>query len=190
MSERQVGTALQKLIDARMIKTGNYNADKRDQTMWYAIDINGACITQKCNYHLTKVHNGDSENVRPLPYNKNTDINTDINTYNSVSAPCDENCPADESLRDSAKKVSATRFTPPTVAEVAAYCRERGNAVDAERFCDFYASKGWQVGKNKMKDWRAAVRTWEKRDEQDSNRGGDAFSAVLRREMERMGGKP
>ena len=190
MSERQVGTALQKLIDARMIKTGNYNADKRDQTMWYALDINGACITQKCNPHLTKVHNGDSENVRPLPYNKNTDINTDINTDNSVYAPCDENCPVDDSLRDSAKKVSATRFTPPTVEEVAAYCRERGNTVDAERFCDFYASKGWQVGKNTMKDWRAAVRTWEKRDEQDSNRDGDAFSAVLRREMDRMGGKP
>lgn len=93
-------------------------------------------------------------------------------------------------LREPAKKVSASRFTPPTVAEVAEYCRERGNAVDAERFCDFYAAKGWHVGKNTMKDWRAAVRTWEKRDEQDSNRGGDAFSAVLRREMERMGGKP
>ena len=57
MSERQVGTALQKLIHARMIKTGNYNADKRDQTMWYALDINGACIMQKCNSHLTKAHN-------------------------------------------------------------------------------------------------------------------------------------
>ena len=93
-------------------------------------------------------------------------------------------------LREPTKKVSAPRFTPPTVEEVAAYCRDRGNAVDAERFCDFYASKGWQVGKNTMKDWRAAVRTWEKRDEQDINRDGDAFSSVLRREMERMGGKP
>ena len=97
--------------------------------------------------------------------------------------------PADH-LRGLTKKVSATRFTPPTVEEVAAYCGERGNAVDAERFCDFYASKGWQVGKNTRKDWRAAVRTWEKRDERDINRDGDAFSAVLRREMERMGGKP
>ena len=56
------------------------------------------------------------------------------------------------------------RFTPPTVEEVAAYCRDRGNSVDAEQFCSFYASNGWKIGKNPMKDWRAAVRTWEKRD--------------------------
>jgi hypothetical protein len=57
----------------------------------------------------------------------------------------------------------AARFVPPTVDEVAAYCQERGNDVDPERFVDFYACKGWCVGKNPMKDWRAAVRTWEKR---------------------------
>lgn len=53
------------------------------------------------------------------------------------------------------------RFTAPTVEEVAAYCRERNNAVDAAKFVDFYAAKGWLIGKNRMKDWRAAVRTWE-----------------------------
>ena len=58
----------------------------------------------------------------------------------------------------------STRFTPPTLAEVQAYCLERGNNVDAERFIDFYSSKGWMVGKNKMKDWKAAVRNWESRD--------------------------
>ena len=54
------------------------------------------------------------------------------------------------------------RFTPPSVEEVAAYCRERGNGVDASRFVDFYSSKGWMVGKSKMKDWKAAVRNWER----------------------------
>jgi hypothetical protein len=53
-------------------------------------------------------------------------------------------------------------FTPPTVEEVRAYCQERGNSVDPERFIDFYASKGWMVGKNKMRDWKAAMRGWEK----------------------------
>lgn len=52
-------------------------------------------------------------------------------------------------------------FTPPTVEEVAAYCVSRQNNVDAVRFVDFYAAKGWYIGKNKMKDWKAAVRTWE-----------------------------
>lgn len=55
------------------------------------------------------------------------------------------------------------RFTPPHLEAVAAYCLERGNKVDPEVFIDFYDSKGWYVGKNKMKDWKAAVRTWEKK---------------------------
>lgn len=57
-----------------------------------------------------------------------------------------------------------TRFTPPTVEEVKAYCKERKNSVDAETFVDFYASKGWKVGNTPMKDWQSAVRTWEKRE--------------------------
>ena len=56
------------------------------------------------------------------------------------------------------------RFAPPSVEEVAAYCQERGNSVDPQRFVDFYTSNGWKVGKSAMKDWRAAVRTWEARD--------------------------
>mgnify|MGYP002515524818 CR=1 FL=1 len=55
-------------------------------------------------------------------------------------------------------------FTPPTVDEVRAYCEERGNNIDPQRFVDFYESKGWMVGKNKMKNWKAAVRNWENRD--------------------------
>lgn len=56
------------------------------------------------------------------------------------------------------------RFTPPTVDEVAAYCRERGNVVDAQRFVDFYTASGWMRGKTPVKDWKACVRTWEKND--------------------------
>jgi uncharacterized protein YdaU (DUF1376 family) len=50
----------------------------------------------------------------------------------------------------------------PTIEEVKAYCLERGNAVDPEKWFDFYSSKGWMIGKNEMRDWKAAVRTWEK----------------------------
>ena len=56
----------------------------------------------------------------------------------------------------------AKRFTPPAREEVQAYCIERKNNVDVERFIDYYTSNGWMVGKNKMKDWKAAVRTWER----------------------------
>ena len=60
----------------------------------------------------------------------------------------------------SAKK--RTVFKPPTIEEVRAYCLERGNSVDAERWHNHYSSNGWMVGKTKMVDWKAAVRTWER----------------------------
>ena len=53
------------------------------------------------------------------------------------------------------------RFTPPTVDEVRAYCKERRNTVNPERFVAWYEANGWKVGKNPMKNWQAAVRTWE-----------------------------
>ena len=61
----------------------------------------------------------------------------------------------------SAPKPKRKRFTPPSLEEVQAYCDERKNNVDAQRFIDYYSANGWMVGKNKMKDWKAAVRTWE-----------------------------
>jgi hypothetical protein len=61
------------------------------------------------------------------------------------------------------KKVKSQQFVPPTVEEVEAYCKERNNDIDAEGFVAFYESKGWYVGKNKMKSWKSAVITWEKR---------------------------
>lgn len=64
----------------------------------------------------------------------------------------------------SAKPPARTRFSPPSVQEIEDYCREKGFLLDAERFVDYYASIGWRVGKNPMKDWRAAVRTWVKKD--------------------------
>jgi hypothetical protein len=57
-----------------------------------------------------------------------------------------------------------TRFTPPTLSEVQAYCAERQNRVSPQGFIDFYESKGWMVGKNRMVSWKAAVRNWEQHD--------------------------
>ena len=61
------------------------------------------------------------------------------------------------------KEEGSGRFTPPSVKEVETYCNDRKNGIDPEAFIDFYSSKGWLIGKNKMKDWKAAIRTWEKR---------------------------
>lgn len=67
-----------------------------------------------------------------------------------------------DSKGESVRGEKAKRFIPPTVEEVESYCSERGNGIDAQSFIDFYESKGWMIGKNKMKDWKAAVRTWER----------------------------
>ena len=67
-----------------------------------------------------------------------------------------------DSIGESVRGGKAKRFIPPNVEEVESYCSERGNGIDAQFFIDFYESKGWMIGKNKMKDWKAAVRTWER----------------------------
>ena len=67
-------------------------------------------------------------------------------------------------VKEKPERENRTRFIPPTLEQVTSYCSERKNNVDPQRFIDFYESKGWMVGKNKMKDWQAAVRTWEQRD--------------------------
>lgn len=66
-----------------------------------------------------------------------------------------------EGVAVTGKPGTTKRFTPPTVEQVREYCFERGNDVDPQRFVDHYTANGWMVGKTKMKDWKAAVRTWE-----------------------------
>lgn len=60
------------------------------------------------------------------------------------------------------------RFQPPSVSEVADYCRERRNTINAEQFVDFYEARGWKLGRQTMRDWKAAVRTWERREQADT----------------------
>lgn len=98
-----------------------------------------------------------------------TDTGTDTGT-DTVSESDTESVTVSEtetenrySDRDRADKPrTRARFTAPTLVEVKAYCDERKNGVNPQRFIDYYSSNGWKVGRNPMKDWKAAVRTWEK----------------------------
>lgn len=65
------------------------------------------------------------------------------------------------------KESKTKHFTPPPLSDVSQYCQERNNNIDPQRFIDFYESKGWMIGKNKMKDWKAAVRNWERSNSND-----------------------
>lgn len=88
-----------------------------------------------------------------------------------------------EELPSGSSKKAAGRFAPPSVAEVDAYAMSIGSPVTGQRFCDFYASKGWRVGSSPMRDWRAAVRSWTARDRSAAGRRGevvrDEFQGVF-----------
>lgn len=82
-----------------------------------------------------------------------------------------------------APSTRSKRFVPPTVEEVAQYCFERMSLVDPQRFVDYYTSNGWMVGKNKMKDWKAAVRTWEQKEKgKPARKGGNVFYEIAKEE--------
>ena len=110
---------------------------------------------------------------------------TSVQQVLSNSSTNVEETPTPQPPAPQQEKPKVVRFVPPTLDEVKAYCQERGNRVNPERWFYFYQSKGWMVGKNKMKDWRSAVRTWERDDNEKVNNdgkrnviaGADAFGA-------------
>ena len=87
--------------------------------------------------------------------NPNVNVNVNVNdNVNDIGAKAPE--------PSGSPPTKSTRFVKPTVAEVQTYCDERKNNINAQHFCDYYEVRGWKVGgKTPMKDWRAAVRTWE-----------------------------
>jgi hypothetical protein len=84
--------------------------------------------------------------------------------------------PAPQSIEKPVEK--SRKFVKPTVEQVRAYCQERQNGVNPEKFVDYYDSNGWKVGKNAMKDWKAAVRTWEKNGYSNASKPEQAKSDI------------
>lgn len=122
--------------------------------------------------------------------NANANANENVNeNANGEGVPCGTHgfsCenppPAPESHADPPKKPQ--RFVRPTLDEIAAYCAERKNGVDARTFFDFYESKGWTVGNSRMRDWRACVRTWERRRKTEGTGGRNRAGAMWGKENE------
>lgn len=127
-------------------KTGSKEIEKRFITIaQQPTDENVlTLVTEMSSPQDKNVLTPTDENV----LDNNTSFNTTFNNTNEY--------------REKSDKPTRTRFIPPKIEEVQAYCKERNNNVDAERFIDYYTSNGWMVGKNKMKDWKSAVRTWER----------------------------
>lgn len=78
--------------------------------------------------------------------------------------------------------LSCKRFVKPTLEEVEEYCLNRKNNIDAQQFIDFYESKGWKVGNQPMKDWKACVRTWEQRNKVENKSTKVAVASKYQRE--------
>ena len=111
---------------------------------------------------------------------KQTESKTEANRKQTVSEKENEKEKEGEIENECYIARARTRFVPPTLDEVIAYCQERGNSVDAERFVSFYESNGWKVGKNPMKDWRAAVRTWERDNRPQAKTQTKSFADIWR----------
>ena len=122
------------------------------------------------------------ENIRNR-WNKN-DTN-DTTVYDRIRNDTDvtndtDKIRLDNNIKEKDSKESKKKsFAPPSVEEVREYCNERGNNVDPDKFVDYYTCKGWVVGRSKMKDWKAAVRTWEQR-ERAAPAKVDAFDEWLK----------
>ena len=83
---------------------------------------------------------------------------------------------------------AARNQIPPALESEIEYCQERNSKVDPKKFCDFYTSKNWYVGKNKMKDWQASVRTWERNIKENEKKSSNPFLEMLREEQYEQNG--
>lgn len=131
----------------------------REGLIEYQKGKKGSPNKYKINTSILKVKTQVETTVKMevFPQVKTTVEMTDINRQRER-----ERIKKDISNEISKKSTRQKKFVPPTVEEVASYCLERKNKVDAAYFVDHYTSNGWKVGKQNMKDWKAAVRTWEK----------------------------
>lgn len=126
------------------------------------------------------VGNANNPNGRRGKTTKNQPKNNQELTKNQANKDKDLN--KDNNVEDKSSIMSqkTIRFFAPTLTEVKEYIESNRYNVDASTFIDFYASKGWMVGKNKMKDWKAAVRTWERKAKTGKNAKPEEISIVLR----------
>ena len=141
------------------------------------MDRDGCKYQKKCERNRANINKRWGKN--------NTTVYDGIRTYTN-----DTNTKTKSNTNTNIKR--ERNFVPPTLDEVKAYCNEKGYRINPERFVAFYASKGWKVGNQSMKDWKAAVVSWEQRRKeeavpanQDSNSDmGDIFSKALNKMKE------
>ena len=172
--EKAIWTQIQFAIDQaqnrrkRAIENGN-KGGRPNKT----ITENNPNETQK-NQTITE-NNPNETQAKP---NNNLNVNVNANANANDNDNVNDNVKS-KGTSCEVPSSKSSRFIPPTLAEVEAYCFTRNNSVNAQQFIDFYSSKNWYVGKNKMTDWRASVRLWESRSKTSpTSRGHPSGMAV------------
>lgn len=146
--------------DLRVLVTKGFVKVLNDDLVSYIVDWGINNQLRKDRYHpsiysglLVQLGDGNQETTNGKPNGNQMEPEYSL----GKSSLGEESVEAD-------KPPTRPRFTPPTVDEVRDYCVKRGNGIDPVLFVDFYEMRGWTAGRGKMKDWRAAVRTWERRE--------------------------
>ena len=130
-------------------------------------------LTKKSNSLFIQAKKPIHKNEKPIRENEKP-IRENEKPIRENEKPIRENEPISNiknyTIKDyTIKNERALSFLKPTIDVIKDYCNERNNNIDAETFFDFYESKGWFIGKNKMKNWEASVRTWEKKEQKNNN---------------------
>ena len=145
LSDGNIRTAIKHLVEKGLVVRGDYSERSMNKAIWYALTDSAIRLfdIQETANPFIDSQNGFVDSGKSID-NSNKDSRKDSSTNNNIYS-------------------AKPRFVPPTLEEVTAYCRERNNGISAESFIDYYTANGWKVGGNPMRDWKAAVRTWEAR---------------------------
>lgn len=137
------------------------------------LEMTGEVTSQSTNRYriITVVRYDDYQSV-DKPNDKQNDKQLDkqmtskVTSQTATSIEYIENTERDRNIESLTRGGTAKRFIPPSREDIILFCQENGLSVNADRFIDYYTSNGWRVGKNPMKDWKATVRSWARRDQE------------------------
>lgn len=156
-------------VSADEVNSGeNEGVSVFDKLMSEIGEENGSESLQKLR-ERTKENEQEKENFPPHPLYKEKEIDKENKKENTILIPPVVNT-----------KTARAIFLPPTISEVKEYCEKRKNGISPEQFVNFYQSKGWMIGKNKMKDWKAAVRTWETQNKKNNGNNQTSDNSKFR----------
>ena len=138
----------------------------------------------QCNTYATPMQQQRNILQQICNTEKEKEIEIELDIEKDIEKELDIELDFSQSVKDeltTTKKTETTTtnntFTPPTIKEVESYCLERKNNINSEKFIDYYTANGWLVGKNKMKDWKACLRNWEKNNKKYENEKSNSVQA-------------